>query len=74
MLAHFIAAGILVLMADVYKISLHGSFGVREIPEWASIGLSVFVYIVIVNSFNLIDGVDGLASGLGPIGSFIFAW
>ncbi|MFN4235223.1 MAG: glycosyltransferase family 4 protein [Bacteroidia bacterium] len=74
LLAHFIAAGILVLMADVRITSLHGLFGIREIPEWASIGLSVFAYIVIVNSFNLIDGVDGLASGVGAIASFIFAW
>lgn len=74
LLAHFIAAGILVLMADVRITSLHGLFGVREIPEWASIGLSVFAYIVIVNAFNLIDGVDGLASGVGAIASFIFAW
>lgn len=74
LLAHFIAAGILVLMADVRITSLHGLFGVREIPEWASIGLSVFAYIVIVNAYNLIDGVDGLASGVGAIASFIFAW
>lgn len=74
LLAHFIAAGILVLMADVRITSLHGLFGVREIPEWASIGLSVFAYIVIVNSFNLIDGVDGLAGGVGAIAAFIFAW
>lgn len=74
LLAHFIAAGILVLMADVRITSLHGLFEIREIPDWVSIGLSVFAYIVIVNSFNLIDGVDGLAGGVGAIATFIFAW
>jgi UDP-N-acetylmuramyl pentapeptide phosphotransferase/UDP-N-acetylglucosamine-1-phosphate transferase len=74
LLAHIIAAGILVLMANVRITSLHGLFGVYKIPEWASIGLSVFAYIVIVNAFNLIDGVDGLASGVGTIATLFFAW
>jgi UDP-N-acetylmuramyl pentapeptide phosphotransferase/UDP-N-acetylglucosamine-1-phosphate transferase len=74
LIAHIIAAGILVLMANVRITSLHGLFGVYKIPEWASIGLSVFAYIVIVNAFNLIDGVDGLASGVGTIATLFFAW
>jgi UDP-GlcNAc:undecaprenyl-phosphate/decaprenyl-phosphate GlcNAc-1-phosphate transferase len=70
--AHVIAGLILVLMADVRLTSLHGLFGIREIPEWAGIFLSLYVYIVIVNAFNLIDGVDGLASGVGVISSSAF--
>ncbi|MBL4706687.1 MAG: undecaprenyl/decaprenyl-phosphate alpha-N-acetylglucosaminyl 1-phosphate transferase, partial [Flavobacteriales bacterium] len=35
--------------------------------------LSVFAYIVIVNAYNLIDGVDGLAAGIGLINSCMFA-
>jgi UDP-N-acetylmuramyl pentapeptide phosphotransferase/UDP-N-acetylglucosamine-1-phosphate transferase len=34
--------------------------------------LSVFTYIVIINAFNLIDGVDGLAGGVGLIASVAF--
>jgi len=33
---------------------------------------TVFVVIVIMNGFNLIDGVDGLAGGIGVISSFSF--
>ena len=47
-------------------------FGVREIPLEASVFLSVFTYIVIVNAFNLIDGVDGLAGGVGFTASIFF--
>ena len=37
--------------------------------------LSVFTYIVVVNAFNLIDGVDGLAAGVGLIVASLFgAW
>tara|TARA_B100000809_G_C15125148_1_gene525915 strand:- start:38 stop:1108 length:1071 start_codon:yes stop_codon:yes gene_type:complete len=70
--AHIVVAFIMILMADVKLTSLHGIFGVKEIPEWAGIMLSVFTYIVIINAFNLIDGVDGLAAGVGLIASTVF--
>lgn len=70
--AHIVVGMILVLMAEVRIHSLHGLFGVYDIPLWASIFLSLFVYVVIVNAFNLIDGVDGLAAGVGLIGALAF--
>lgn len=72
--AHIAVAFIMVFMANVKLTSLHGLFGVKEIPEWAGIMLSIFTYIVIVNAFNLIDGVDGLASGVGLIASTAFGF
>lgn len=44
--------------------NLHGLFGIHEIPIWAGYPLTVFVILLIVNAMNLIDGIDGLASGL----------
>jgi UDP-N-acetylmuramyl pentapeptide phosphotransferase/UDP-N-acetylglucosamine-1-phosphate transferase len=70
--AHIIVGMILVLMAEIRIRSLHGLFGIYDIPLWASIFLSMFTYIVVVNAFNLIDGVDGLASGVGLIASTAF--
>jgi UDP-N-acetylmuramyl pentapeptide phosphotransferase/UDP-N-acetylglucosamine-1-phosphate transferase len=72
LIAHLIVAFIMVLMADIRLTSLHGLFGVREIPFEASVFLSVFTYIVVVNAFNLIDGVDGLAGGVGFLTSICF--
>jgi len=63
--AHIVVALILVLMGDIKITSLHGVFGVYDIPNWGSVFLSIFTYVVVVNSFNLIDGVDGLAAGVG---------
>lgn len=70
--AHVIVGMILVLMAEVRIRSLHGLFGVQQLPLGISIFLSLFVYVVIVNAFNLIDGVDGLAAGVGMIGGLAF--
>ncbi|CAN5344136.1 MraY family glycosyltransferase [soil metagenome] len=70
--AHILVGMILVLMAEVRIRSLHGLFGANDIPLWASIFLSMFTYIVTVNAYNLIDGVDGLAAGVGLIGGLAF--
>lgn len=69
--AHVIVGMILVLMAETRIRSMHGLFGIEEIPLWASIFLSLFTFIVVVNAYNLIDGVDGLASGVGLIGAAV---
>jgi UDP-GlcNAc:undecaprenyl-phosphate/decaprenyl-phosphate GlcNAc-1-phosphate transferase len=65
LIAHVIVGLMLVLIGNIRITGLHGLFGVHEIPYWASIFLSLFTYIVVVNAFNLIDGVDGLASSVG---------
>lgn len=70
--AHILVALILVLIGDIRITSLHGIFGVYEIPQWGSVFLSIFTYVVVVNSLNLIDGVDGLAAGVGFISACAF--
>lgn len=72
LVSHIIVGFILVLMADIRITGFHGLFGLGEIPYYASVSLSVFTYIVIVNAFNLIDGSDGLAAGVGFITSIFF--
>ena len=48
-------------------MTFHGLFGVYELDYFMSYGLSVMVLVVFVNMFNLIDGIDGLASGIGIV-------
>ncbi len=67
LVGHMVVGYILVMMAGIRINDMHGLFGVYELPEYVSIALSFFVYVVLVNAFNLIDGVDGLASGIGLI-------
>ncbi len=52
--------------------SLHGFLGINHIPGVYSVLLTLFVIIVIVNSFNLIDGIDGLAASIGIVTSIFF--
>ena len=44
--------------------SFHGVLGIYEIGYYESICFSLFVFIVVVNSINLVDGIDGLSASL----------
>ncbi len=71
---HLAVAFILVIMADIRITDMYGLFGVYELPDWASILLSVFTYTVVVNAFNLIDGIDGLAAGVATIACIAYGF
>ena len=61
-------AGIaLIGFADIRITHLHGIFGIEQIGIIPSYLISLFVLLAIINAINLIDGVDGLASGLGML-------
>lgn len=47
--------------------SLGGLFGIYAIPIWIGAPLTILVVVYITNAINLIDGIDGLASGLSCI-------
>lgn len=74
LLIHLLVGFILVYVADIRITQFWGLFNVDKLPYWLSLTLSLFVYIVIVNAMNLIDGVDGLAAGVGLIASLAFAY
>ena len=66
------AAVILITLGNVRFTNLHGILGTGEIGYITSIILSIFAMVVIINAFNLIDGIDGLASGLAIIAATAF--
>lgn len=71
-IGQLIAAGIIIKFGGIQINNLHGFLNINEIPHIASYILTAFTIIVITNSFNLIDGVDGLAGSLGLLTSMIF--
>ena len=60
-------ASALVPVCNLLINNLQGLFGIYEIPRWVSYGVTVLSIMVVVNSVNLIDGIDGLASGFSII-------
>ncbi len=66
-LAQLVAALITVVFADMRLNSLHGFFGVYELPYLVSVGFSVMGIIFVTNAFNLVDGIDGLAGSIAVL-------
>lgn len=71
-IGQIIAASILIHLGGIRLDSMHGLLGFNELPEAFSLALSYLTIIVVINSFNLIDGVDGLAAGLGILSMVVF--
>lgn len=71
-IGQLIAAAIIIKFGGVEISNMYGFLGFEQIPHTASFILTLFTIIVITNSFNLIDGVDGLAGSLGLLTSLVF--
>lgn len=71
-LGQLFAAGIIIKFGGIQIHSMYGFLGIYELPNTAGILLTLFTIIVVTNSFNLIDGIDGLAGTLGVFTSLIF--
>lgn len=59
-----IAAAFLLVLSGNWFDSLGGLFGIYSVPAWIGMPFTVFIVVYITNAINLIDGIDGLASGL----------
>ncbi len=57
-------AAILVTLGNFRIDYLYGLFSIGELSYWASIPLTFLIILFLINAFNLIDGIDGLAGGL----------
>lgn len=53
--------------------SFHGLWGVEKLPVWVAYVLSVITGVGLINSINLIDGVDGYSSGYSIMSCLMFA-
>jgi UDP-N-acetylmuramyl pentapeptide phosphotransferase/UDP-N-acetylglucosamine-1-phosphate transferase len=69
-----LASGLLIVFTDTRILGLSGLFGVTILPYWISVGFTLFVYLLLINAYNLIDGVDGLAGTLALFASAAFAF
>jgi UDP-N-acetylmuramyl pentapeptide phosphotransferase/UDP-N-acetylglucosamine-1-phosphate transferase len=74
LMSQFFAAGLLVFGAGIRITTLYSIFGVGELPAWLSIFISFMVIIALINAFNLIDGIDGLAATISILNSLVFGF
>ncbi|MET0394084.1 MAG: MraY family glycosyltransferase, partial [Chitinophagaceae bacterium] len=67
-----LAASILIHLGGINLDSMYGIFGFEKLPDAFGLAMSYLTIIVIINSFNLIDGIDGLAASLGITAMLVF--
>ena len=70
----FLGVALLMSQADFRIISLHGLFGIYEMPLAISIAGSMFFLLGLINAFNLLDGIDGLSAITGIIVASFYSY
>lgn len=62
-----IFAAVLLCVSGLWIASLDNIFYIDRMPYWIGMPLTVLFVVYVTNAMNLIDGIDGLASGLSFI-------
>lgn len=63
----------IIFSPELHLASLEGFWGIYDIPEAVGLLLKAVLVIALINAYNLIDGIDGLASMVGIVISACFA-
>lgn len=69
-----VVASIIIYFCDIRILNFYGFLGLSVLSPAVSFMLTLFTMVVIINSFNLIDGIDALAASLGIFTSAVFSW
>lgn len=64
--------GLMIFTSHLSIDNFHGLWGLHQIPSSVAIPLTIFAAVGIINSMNLIDGVNGLSSGYCIMASGVF--
>lgn len=62
----------MMFLCGIYIDNFHGLWNVYRLPVAVAVVLTLVSGVGIINSINLIDGVDGLCSGYGMFASLLF--
>ncbi len=71
-LGQLAVAAVLTLKGGLLVTNLHSFLGMHALTHTASVYISFFTIILLINAFNLLDGVDGLAASIGLVACLFF--
>lgn len=74
MLGQVVAVSLLMIHSEFRIETLHGFLNIYELHAAVSIPLTLFLIIGLINAYNLIDGIDGMASITGIVVSISFGF
>lgn len=67
LIGQLMASFAVIYLGNLQISSMYGIMGIDALPPHFSLLLTYFTFLVIINAFNLIDGVDGLAGSIGML-------
>lgn len=75
LLIQFLAAAEIVLGGGVVITDFGGVLGIYEVPWYLGAAVTIIAFVALINAHNLIDGIDGLAGGIGiVVSSLLGIW
>lgn len=72
--------GVQIISASLFPLSglwindFYGLFGCSTLSFWFGFPFTILTVVFITNAINLIDGIDGLASGLSSVALMVFGF
>lgn len=67
LIGQLMASFAVIYLSNLQIGSMYGFLGFSTLPTHFSLLLTYFTFLVVINAFNLIDGVDGLAGSIGML-------
>ncbi|RMG84278.1 MAG: undecaprenyl/decaprenyl-phosphate alpha-N-acetylglucosaminyl 1-phosphate transferase, partial [Bacteroidetes bacterium] len=62
-------AAVMLFLSGFQMEGFYGVFGWGDLPTWGAFIMTLLTVVYLINAYNLIDGVNGLAGSLGVVGS-----
>jgi UDP-N-acetylmuramyl pentapeptide phosphotransferase/UDP-N-acetylglucosamine-1-phosphate transferase len=73
LLGQLLAIGVIVFQGNIRLDSFYGLYGVWDMPYVISAALTILFFLLIINSFNFIDGINGLGAGISTVVAVTYA-
>jgi UDP-N-acetylmuramyl pentapeptide phosphotransferase/UDP-N-acetylglucosamine-1-phosphate transferase len=71
LIGQLMASFAVIYLGNLQINSMYGFLGIHALPPHFGLLLTYFTFLVVINAFNLIDGVDGLAGSIGMLVSCV---
>lgn len=74
LIGQLVVAILIVVPGDIHFSGFYGLFGLETVSPLINIITSISFILLLINAFNLIDGINCLAGGIGLMVSLIFCY
>ena len=73
-LGQLLAISVIVFQGNIRLDSFYGFAGLGEMPYWFSLVITFLFFLFIINSFNFIDGINGLGAAISLVVSLTYSF